>query len=159
MHLEELPPIDQHGVAVAAPPDAVWDAVLSTLGGLFTAAPARATARLLGCDPPSASRWEQAEVGSSVPAFRIVAADRPRLLVVAGRHRFSRYGIVFRVEPAGTGARCTAESRATFPGLLGAAYGLAVVGSGGHVVAVRRMLRSIARTAEAASAGTPDPVE
>jgi hypothetical protein len=89
-------------------------------------------------------------VGSTIPGFRIVTAEPPRLLVVAGRHRFSRYGIVFRIEPTGRGSRCSAESRAAFPGPLGAAYGLAVVGSGGHVVAVRRLLRSVARAAETA---------
>jgi hypothetical protein len=151
MPLEELPRIDEHSVDVAAPTDAVWDGVLATLAGLFAPAPARAAARLLGCDPPSASGWATGAVGSSIPGFRIVAADRPRLLVVAGRHRFSRYGIAFRIDPHPGGARCRAESRAAFPGVAGAAYGVAVVGSGGHAVAVRRMLRSIARAAEAAT--------
>ena len=149
MPLEELPRIDEHTVDVAAPPDDVWDAVLGTLAGLFAPAPTRAAARALGCDPPAESGWATGTVGSSIPGFRIVAADRPRLLVVAGRHRFSRYGIVVRIQPHAGGTRCRAESRAEFPGMAGAAYGLAVVGSGGHAVAVRRMLRSIARAAEA----------
>jgi hypothetical protein len=41
-----------------------------------------------------------------------------------------------------------AESRATFPGLAGAAYRLLVVRSGGHVVAVRRLLSAVRRRAE-----------
>ena len=40
------------------------------------------------------------------------------------------------------------ESRAAFPGPQGRLYRLAVVGSGGHVVAVRRMLTGIRRAAD-----------
>ncbi len=90
-------------------------------------------------------------MGSSVPGFRVVVAEPPSLLAVAGRHRFSRYGIVVRIEPAAGGARCRAETRAAFPGPHGALYRLAVVGTGGHVVAVRRLLRRAARLAEARS--------
>ncbi|MCV2489127.1 hypothetical protein OF117_07100 [Geodermatophilus sp. YIM 151500] len=150
MPLERLPPVDEHAVLVAAPPEAVYDAVLAILATTFGTGRARLVAGLLGCDPPSTAAWRRPAVGSSVPGFRVVAADRPGLLVVAGRHRFSRYGIVFRVQPAGRWVRVRAETRAAFPGPHGAAYRLAVIGSGGHAVTVRRMLRRIARVAERA---------
>lgn len=154
--LDELSRVDEHGVAVAAAPEIVWDATLESLGKSFSAPGNRQLARLLGADPALASGWTRPAVGSAIPGFRIVAARRPDLLVISGRHRYSRYGIVFRIEPVADGARCRAESRADFPGLQGRLYRLAVIGSGGHVLAVRRLLLRIKRAAER-SAGTPRP--
>ena len=91
--------------------------------------------------------WDRGAVGAAVPGFRIVVAERPGRLVLAGRHRFSRYGIVFGVEAAPGGTRLRAETRADFPGLHGRLYRLAVITSGAHRIAVRRMLGTIARAA------------
>jgi hypothetical protein len=137
--LDELPFLDEHAVDVAAPPDAVWDAARAMFHVNLSGPLPSLASRLLGCDPGP---------GGPMVGFREVEADRPRLLAIAGRHRFSRYGIVVRVDPAPAGARCRLESRAIFPGLRGTAYRLAVVGSKGHVLAVRRLLRQIRRTAE-----------
>jgi hypothetical protein len=68
--------------------------------------------------------------------------------VLRGRHRFSEYAIVVRIDTTGTGSRCRLESRGAFPGPLGAAYRLLVVGTRGHVVPVRSLLGSIRRRAE-----------
>ncbi|WP_029433093.1 hypothetical protein [Blastococcus sp. URHD0036] len=146
--METLPRIDEHEVVIAAPPAVTWAAVLSTLRGTFAAPGAAAVARVLGCEPRGTSGWARPAVGSTVPGFAIVTAEEPRLLVVAGRHRFSRYGIVARLSPSGSGTRVVLESRAEFPALAGRAYRLAVIGSGGHVVAVRRLLSGIRRAAE-----------
>jgi hypothetical protein len=147
--LEDLPHVDEHSRVVPAPSEATWDAVLRVLRAAFGSAGSRRVARLLGCEPAHLSGWDRPMEGSTVPGFRIVAAEPPSLLVVAGRHRFSRYGIVFRLEPADGGTRVRAETRATFPGPHGRLYRLAVVGSGGHVVVTRRLLAQVARTAEA----------
>lgn len=142
MPLDDLPRLDEHSLVVAAAPDIVWDAALESLRESFSGS-ARLFARLLGCDPSEVSGWDRPAVGSSIPGFRVVAADRPRLLVLAGRHRFSRYGIVLRLEPGEAGTLCRLESRGAFPGPHGRLYRMAVIGSGGHVVGVRRLLRGI----------------
>src|SRR4051812_145172 len=129
MPLEELPRIDEHSASAAAAPGTVWDAALTTLRAAFSPVPARVVARLLGCDPRSfdaAPGWDRGTPGAAIPGFRVVTARRPDLLVVAGRHRFSRYGIVVRVDPQGGGSVVRLESRATFPGPHGALYRLAV---------------------------------
>ncbi|RFU20784.1 hypothetical protein [Geodermatophilus marinus] len=153
MPLEELPPVDEHSLVVGAPPPAVWTGVLEVLGSAFGTGTSPALARLLGCEPSATTAWGRAGVGSTVPGFRVVAARPPRLLVLAGRHRFARYAIVARVEPCGSGSRLGLETRAAFPGLRSAAYRLAVIGTGGHVLVTRRLLRQVARAAERAAAG------
>ena len=145
--LRHLPRIDEHARTVAAPPAVVWDAVLSALHATFATPAPAVVARVLGCEPSSTAGWDRPGVGSTVPGFRVVTAEEPRLLVVAGRHRFSRYGIVVRLEPVEGGTRVRLESRAEFPGVHGRLYRTAVVGSGGHVVAVRRLLSGIRRAA------------
>jgi hypothetical protein len=150
--LDDLPHVDEHSVVVEAPPEAVWRAALKVLHGTFGTGPSPAMARLLGCEPMSTSGWDRPGVGSTVPGFRIVEAEQPRLLVAAGRHRFSRYGIVARIEPHGRDSRLRLETRATFPGAHGAAYRLAVLGTRLHVLVTRRMLGQIARAAERAVA-------
>lgn len=147
--LDDLPRLDEHDVVVAAPAAVVWDAVVATFGAALTRRTATAYARAVGCRPSRAQDWEKTEVGASLPGFRIVAAVRPHVLALAGRHRFSRYGIVVRVDPAEDGVRCRLESRAVFPGLHGAAYRTAVVSTGFHVLAVRRLLGQVQRRAEA----------
>ena len=147
MAVDALGFLDEHAVVVEAAPDTVWDAVLGMVRGTFDGTGARLFARVVGCDPPAPSGWDDPGVGTTVVGFRIVEANRPGRLVVEGRHHFSRYGIVFRIEPTDRGTRCTIESRADFPGIRGRLYRLAVVGTRGHVLAVRRMLRDIARDA------------
>lgn len=94
-----------------------------------------AFSRLWACEPPA--------------AFAIVETARPSRVVVAGRHRFSDYAIIFRITAIADGSRLSAESRAEFPHLQGQLYRMAVVGTRGHVVATRGLLRSIAHSASA----------
>ena len=146
--MEDLPHVDEHVVDVAASPEEVFAAILVVMRGTFGRPAARRIAVALGCDPQDTSAWERPSVGSTVPGFRIVTADPPHLLGVAGRHRFSRYAIVWRVEATATGSRVRAETRAVFPGPHGALYRLAVIGTGGHVVVTRRLLAALARRAQ-----------
>ena len=79
--------------------------------------------------------------------FAIVDDQPPAVVTLAGRHRCSRYEMDLRVDPAAGGSVVTVVTLADFPGVRGTVYRAALVGSRGHVVAVRMMLRSIARVA------------
>jgi hypothetical protein len=106
-------------------------------------------ARLLGCEQ-TAVAGAPGEVGSTIPGFRVQQSDRPRRLELAGRHRFSNYELDFEIEDLGAGrSRLRAITRAEFPHLKGRLYRSLVIGTGGHVLATRRLLRAIARRAEA----------
>jgi hypothetical protein len=57
--------------------------------------------------------------------------------------------LTFRLEPLDAHrSRLRAESRAAFPGVAGSVYRLLVVGSGGHVIGVRRLLSAVKRRSE-----------
>jgi hypothetical protein len=163
MGVEDLPYLDEHCVDVRASVEATWDAAAGAFRSMGRG-PVPLLARLLGCDPSTASGSASGPAsgsapgsavasglatGDAVPGFRVVASDRPHSLVLAGRHRFSGYAIVLRVEELPTGSRCRLESRGEFPGVHGRLYRLAVIGSRGHVLAVRGLLRGVRRVAEA----------
>jgi hypothetical protein len=139
--MDELPYVDQHRQRVDAPAGEVWTALLKVLrremGG---SAP---IARILGCDPARGTTGFAGRPGETVPGFRVVEAEPGRRLALRGRHRFSSYALTFFVE--GDGLR--AQTHATFPGVLGWLYRAAVIGSGGHRVVTRRLLRQVARAA------------
>lgn len=143
--LPPLPHLDDHAVDIDAPADAVWAAlerVVESVG-------APRFARLLGCDDTEASGPRPIAEQSVVPGFHVTAADRPSGLVLAGRHRFSDYELVFRIDELGPGrTRLRAQTRASFPGRLGSAYRMALTGTGAHERATRGMLARVRRTAE-----------
>jgi hypothetical protein len=108
-----------------------------------------AFARLLGCADSEASGPRPLTEGSIVPGFRVVIADEPSELALAGRHHFSDYLLVFRLdELAPDRTRLQAESRGAFPGAKGAVYRMLLLGTGGHVLVTRRMLTAVKRSAE-----------
>lgn len=153
----ELPFIDAHSLSVNAPVEQAWDetaqvtrhwvehtfprfGVGGAAGPLF--------ARPLGCsdvDPsPPGPGAPEAMIG-----FHVARAERPSLIALEGKHRFSRYALTFQIEPTdGSGCVVTAETRAAFPGRAGRIYRKAVIGTGAHVIVVRRLLSSIKHRAE-----------
>ena len=145
---ESLPLIDEHGRRINADRKQVWAAL-----GRMLSRPDRLVTtivlRLAGALPQRAA-GDPLREGSAIAGFAVVRAVRPEILVLAGRHRFSRYALTFRLRAAEAASVVTAESRAEFPGVTGTAYRALVVGSGGHVVAVRRMLARVASEAVAA---------
>lgn len=147
--MSDLPFIDVHQLRVAAPAEAVWAALVAflrreELGAAWLA-------RLLGCDPARRTAEFSGLPGESVPGFRVVTAEPGGRLVLAGRHRFAHYELSFLWD----GESLRAETHAAFPDLLGKSYRAMVIGSGGHRIITRHLLRQVARRAERhASAGT-----
>jgi hypothetical protein len=134
MSMEPLPYVDEHRTTVAASPERTWDAVVALARGRLGRPAPKVFASLWGLRPAS--------------GFAVVEENAPRRLALRGDHRFSRYELAFDVDAGPNGVTLSAQTSAVFPGLLGRAYRALVIGSGGHGLAVRQMLRQIARAAE-----------
>ncbi len=148
--MERLPYIDVHEVVVDADADAAWRAAVRVAQGSLGGADHAWLAHLLGVEPPTASgTWSpDPEPGAALPGFAVEASRPGELLSLCGRHRFSRYRLDFEVADAGPDrSYVRARTWAEFPGVAGAAYRALVIGSGGHRMVVRRMLRGIAAAA------------
>ncbi|MEW2067630.1 hypothetical protein [Streptomyces sp. NPDC007346] len=149
MQVDPLPHLDEHTTVIAAGADAVWRGLCAELERSFSRAPAAAYARLVGAADPRQSGPRPLAEGSAFPGFRVLVASPGERLTLQGRHRFSSYLLIFRLEPDGPGrTRLRAESRAAFPGRAGGAYRRLVFGTGGHAVGMRRLLAAIRRTSE-----------
>ncbi|WP_280267487.1 hypothetical protein [Nocardia wallacei] len=123
--MERLPYIDQYSRIVTADRERTWAALLRSM-----------------CPDPNDLR-----AGSA--GFAVGEVNPPRLLTFVGHHRFSRYALAFSLTEADSGhTALTAESRAEFSGPVGRVYRALVIGTGGHRVMVRRLLRRIAAAAE-----------
>jgi hypothetical protein len=85
---------------------------------------------------------------SPTSGFAVAEAVAPRRVALCGAHRFSRYELAFQIEPGAGSVTLSARTAAEFPGILGSVYRALVIGSGGHGILVRRMLRRMARSAE-----------
>jgi hypothetical protein len=130
----DLPFVDEYAVDVAAAADRTWAAVHDYATRL-SSTPHALLGRLLGTVPRS--------------GFEVVGSDPPQEIVLGGRHRFSTYRLVFRVDPHGGRTRVRAVTYAVFPGLHGWAYRTGLILSTGHRRATQGMLRRIADRAEA----------
>ncbi|MFD9461061.1 hypothetical protein [Streptomyces sp. NPDC060027] len=149
MEIDALPYLDEHTTVVAAGTGDLWRGLGEVLDRSAARPGASGYARLVGCSDRTASGPRPFAEGSTIPGFRVTAAVPGSELVLRGRHRFSSYALIFRVERVGPDrSRLRAESRAAFPGPAGAVYRRLVVGTGGHARGMRRLLASIARQAE-----------
>lgn len=148
--IESLPFVDEHFIEIAARPDAVWDALVVQLRGIAEGRSGRRMARRLGCTQTE-MRGQVGEIGSTVPGFLVTRSIRPAVLAMMGQHRFSRYALIFRIleKPSGL-VLLSAQTRAEFPGAKGRTYRGLVIGTRGHVVVAKSMLRSVRRRAERA---------
>ena len=127
-----LPYVDEHSITIAAPRDLVWTALqhyAATSIGIPGGSP---LARILGTAPRSGF-----ELTETVPTDR---------LTLTGRHRFSRYALVFELRDAtGHGTVLQAKTYAAFPGPHGRMYRVLVIGTGAHMFATGRILHAIRR--------------
>ncbi len=131
---QALPLVDEHSRLVEADAEATWRAADAVMDRAFGGTVSGAYARLIDCEPPS--------------GFERVGSVPGQSLVLAGRHRFSRYELTFTTKAEGARTLVTATTRAQFPGLAGGAYRALVIGTRGHVFFVKRMLAAIAARAE-----------
>jgi hypothetical protein len=143
MDITVLPGVDEHAVVVPATPLEVWDALGESLVRSFGRPRSARYARLVGVADRTASGPRPLAEGSVLPGFRVADATPGRELVLVGRHHFSTYALVFRLEAEGGGTRLRAETRARFPGPFGALYRLLVVSSGAHALLTRRLLEGV----------------
>lgn len=131
---QQLPYLDEHETVIPAPRDVVWAAVRRYVETSLGFGAGNPLALVLGTRPRRGF-----EATREVPM---------RELTMGGRHRFSRYELVFELAQA-TGGQTTLKARsyAEFPGLHGRLYRALVIGTRGHVVATRHILRSVRRMA------------
>ncbi|MCW3840498.1 hypothetical protein ONA70_10365 [Micromonospora yasonensis] len=139
---DALPFVDEHRVLAPASAPAVWHALARQVPG----ARGGVLAHLLGAEPRRAS-GTLLDPGATLPGFAVTEAEPGRHVRLTGRHRFSRYALVFTLSAQPGGTLLSARTYAEFPGLPGRLYRLLVIGSGGHRVLVGRMLRTIGRQA------------
>jgi Protein of unknown function (DUF2867) len=132
--MERLPYIDEHAITVDANREETWSALL----------------RVMCRDPRDPS--------TVLTGFALDEARAPERFALKGRHPFAVYRWVFELDNAAAGTRVRSATWAAFPGMHGKVYRALVIGTGGHRVAVRRMLKRIAAEAlaEEAQAGETD---
>jgi hypothetical protein len=141
--------VDEHSARIGAGVGETWAALLRVVEGSVSGGGASGFARALGCADTAATGPRPLATGSTIPGFHVAAAEEPRELALAGRHRFSEYSLIFRLEDlGGAETRLRAETRAEFPGLRGSLYRALVIGTRGHVVLTKRLLGATRRRAE-----------
>jgi hypothetical protein len=149
-----LPHIDQHSLVVDAAREPTWESLLRVAEASVSSGAAPHFARLVGCVDTEPSGPRPLAQGSVLSGFHVETATAPAELVLAGRHRFSTYALIFRLDELGEDrTRVHAETRAEFPGLKGAVYKALVIGTRMHVLVTRRILAGVKRRAERGRAG------
>lgn len=131
--MDPLPYVDEHAQALRVGVKPAFDAVAAVARTLAERPLPRLIARVWGTRP---------ETGFAVAEF--VPTER---VVLRGSHRFSTYELAFLVDQTPQGTTVRARTSAVFPRVHGKFYRLVVIGSRGHALAVRMMLRRIARHA------------
>jgi hypothetical protein len=133
----ELPYVDQHAIRLSAPRKQAWAALNLYVERSLVGAEGSLLTKVLGTEPRAGF-----EVSETVPEER---------LTLVGRHRFSRYMLVFELGDTADGAtELRATTYAAFPGVHGRVYRALVIGTGLHVVATNQLLRGIRRQTQLA---------
>jgi hypothetical protein len=155
--MSALPFIDEHDRRIDASTELVFSALVATIGRITPELPGWLTTAW-GLDPIRRSGdWAgSVSVGDSVPGFAATAIEPGQSLVLRGNHRFAEYELRFELEPSSTGqTRLCAKTSADFHGLKGRLYRALVIGTGGHRVAVGRILARVSRRVGSTGAGGP----
>lgn len=129
-----LPFVDEHVIRIDASRTLVWAAMRIHAESSLHLGDRHPLVWMLGTEPRS--------------GFAVVAAAPSEFMRLTGRHRFSRYALTFVLSGPPKGPTLLrAQSCAAFPGLHGRLYRFAVIGTRGHRVATRHILRAISRRA------------
>jgi hypothetical protein len=116
MTIAGLPRVDEHATDIAAGADHVWRILADQVDRAFSGAGMAWYGRIVGCADRTASGPRPLAEGSTVPGFRVAAAVPGAELALVGRHRFSSYALIFRIDPVAVGrVGLRAETRAEFP--------------------------------------------
>jgi hypothetical protein len=145
--MERLPYIDTYARRIDAPAERVWDALLTVLRRQLRGGLPRPVTTAWGLQHTACrGDWKGGvAVGDTITGFAVAAVQPLRVLALRGQHRFSRYELRFELDSSVSGGiELRAITSAVFPGLHGRIYRLLVIGSGGHRVAVRRLLGGVA---------------
>jgi hypothetical protein len=102
---------------------------------------------LLGVHPGTRS-GNPLLAGSTLPGFTVIRAEPGKELALQGHHRFSSYALIFRFVAGEHHTTLSAETRAAFPGVSGRVYRSLVIGTRGHVLVVRSILRATRKRAD-----------
>lgn len=146
--IQSLPPVNEIAIEIAADPVRTWEALIATMPRLLDTRRSRRLAPLLGCSHTEA-KGEPSVIGATLPGFLVARSVRPGLLALQGRHRYSRYALVFVIDDLGHGrSRLTAETRAEYPGRAGALFHALLVRNRGQLTAVHRILGAVRKRAE-----------
>lgn len=144
-----LPFVDALSVDVEAPARTVWDTILDSLPGPHGSWPLRVWAVVWGAEPRDANGLGAHVLGAERAGLVVCEVVAPATYALAGRHRFARYQVVFRLDQrGGTRTRLTAETFADFPGTAGRIYRAVVIDSRAHALVVRATLQVLRRRAE-----------
>jgi hypothetical protein len=156
----EPPLLDEHFAVIEAGVEDVWSGLTSVVEMTFSGPGVAGIARMLGCRDWASCGVRPLAAGSTLPGFRVTAAVPGTELALEGRHRFSRYALIFRLEQLGPErTRLGAETRAAFPGLTGRVYRLLVIGTRGHLVVVKRLLAAVKLRTERGARAIPSTPE
>ncbi|WP_406458739.1 hypothetical protein OG782_37040 [Streptomyces sp. NBC_00876] len=145
---EDLPFVDEHSVLVKASAADVWRALARAYGGGSSMSSVTGVYGHLVAAEPRRSGGEPLAAGSTLPGFAVAESVPERLVRFTGRHRYSRYALVFALAERPGGTLLSARTYARFPGVAGRAYGRLVIGSGAHAALLTRQLYAVRRRAE-----------
>lgn len=149
-----LPFVDAWSVEIEAPPQVVWDVVLEMAPASSPSLAYRLFAWAWAADPPASNGLAAHVLGAERPGFAVCEVVPSATYALAGRHRFARYQIVFRIEQRGPGrSRLTAETFAIFPGWPGRLYRTALMDARLHALVMWSMVRLVRRRAEVLARG------
>jgi hypothetical protein len=134
-----LPYIDEHAIRIAAGRTAVHDA-LERYGSAASSRDRPILSRVLGLRTRS--------------GFSVAAPAPGEQLRLEGSHRFASYALVFATTEDNGETTLRAVTYARFTGFKGRIYRALIIGTGGHAIATRRVIRSIKRLAERSQSHT-----